>query len=113
MRLYVTGDVALRRGSERVEVNLVEPGDPPEVDIPSGHLGVHLGEGVHRSHDRRIEQDDLVEFCQTLPAVGLHCRLVRPDVEADVLSQNDLVGEAGQSRVTLRGQISIDDNSEL
>ena len=113
MRLDVTGYVALRSGPERVEVDLVEPGDPPEVDVPPGHLGVHLGEGVHRPHDRGVEQNDLVEFGQALPAVGLHGRLVRPDVEADVLAQNDLVGEAGQFRVALRGQIPVDDDGEL
>ena len=111
--LEVAGKITLFGIAEGVEGDLVEPGDAPEVDVPTGHLGEHLLEGVHRSHDGGVEQHDLIELGEPLPAVALHGRLVGPDVQSLVLPQDDVVREGAQLGVALGGQLAVDDDGQL
>ena len=94
--LEVSGQVALEGIAEGVVSDLVEPGDAPEIDVPAGHLGEHLLEGVDRPHDGGVEQDDLVELGELLPAVGVQARL-----------------EGAELRVALGGQLAVDDDDQL
>ena len=109
----MTGQVPLQGMPEGVAGGQVEPGDAPEVDVSAGHLGEHLLEGVHRSHDGGVEQDDLVELDEPVPAVALHGRFVGPGIQALVLPQDDVVREGGQLGIALGGQLTVDDNDQL
>ena len=111
--LEVSGQVALEGIAEGVVSDLVEPGDAPEIDVPAGHLGEHLLEGVDRPHDGGVEQDDLVELGELLPAVGVQARLVGPDIQPLVLPQDDVVREDAQLGVALGRQLAVDDDDQL
>ena len=111
--LKMTGQVPLQGVPEGVSGSQMEPGDSPEVDVSTRHLGEHLLEGVHRSHDGGVEQDDLVELDEPVPAVALHGRLVGPGIQALVLPQDDVVREGGQLGIALGGQLTVDDNDQL
>ena len=111
--LEVARKIPLGRMPEGVIGHLMEPGDAPEVDVPAGHLGEHLLEGVHRPHDGGVEQDDFVELDEPVPAVALQGRLVGPGVQPLVLTQNDVVREGAQLGVARGGQFAVDDNDQL
>ena len=111
--LEVARKIPLSRMPEGVIGHLMEPGDAPEVDVPAGHLGEHLLEGIHRPHDGGVEQDDLVELGEPVPAVALQGRLVGPGVQTLVLPQDDVVREGSQLGVALGGQLAVDDNDQL
>ena len=113
MGLEVAGQVTLEGVTKRIKGDFVEPGDAPEVDVPAGHLGEHLLKGVDRPHDGGVEQHDLVELGELLPAVGVQSRLVGPDIEALVLPQDDVVGEDTQLGVALGRELAVDDDDQL
>ena len=113
MGLEVTREIPFGGMPEGVIGNLVEPGDAPEVDIPAGHLGEHLLEGIHRPHDGGVEQDDLIELDEPIPAVALQGRLVGPGIQPLVLPQDDVVREDAQLGIARGGQLAVDDDDQL
>jgi hypothetical protein len=113
VRLDVPGDEPLLDRPEGVDGELVEPGDPPEVDVALAHLREHLGEGVDGAHDGCVEQDDFVEFAEPGPSHPLQRGLVGPRVQAHVVAQDHGVGEGVELGVALGREVPVDDDHQL